>query len=129
MYFFIASSRLIPPATSDDHHREIQPVIISHHTAIEHAEDRRVGRDGQGQLAAGTGDHQSLHRIIIPDDLNVFGDLHFLSLLSADSVKLRSVLLGNADDCQNSQDYGHSNTAPIPLSGRGSGASGHDTFY
>ena len=54
---------------AQNHHRQIQAVIVAHHDAVESKKHRGVGGNGKGQLAAGTGNHQPLHGFVVADNL------------------------------------------------------------
>ena len=90
------------------HHGQIQPIVSAHHAAVQHAEDRCVVGDGERQLGAGTRDHQPLHGLVFPDDLDIFADLDLLGLFAADAEIFGLVLLPDADDGKDGQHNGHS---------------------
>ena len=88
------------------HHRQVQAVIVAHHAAVQHTQDGSVGGDGESQLAAGTSHHQTLHGVIVLDNLDVLVQLDLLADLAADAEVLGLVLLPDADDGQNGEEDG-----------------------
>ena len=91
------------------HHGQVQPIVSTHHAAVEHAQDRGVIGDGERQLRARARDHQTLHGFVFPDDLQILADLDLLGLFAADAEVLGLILLPDADDGQDGQRNGHHN--------------------
>ena len=86
------------------HHGQIQPIVVAHHAAVQHAQHRGVGCDGQRQLAACAGHHQTLHGVVFPDDLDILTQLDLFRLGAADTEVFGAVLLPDAHDGQDGQD-------------------------
>ena len=91
------------------HHGQVQPIVSTHHAAVEHAQNRGVVGDGERQLRASARDHQTLHGFVFPDDLQILADLDLLAGLAADAEVLGLILLPDADDGQDGQRNGHHN--------------------
>ena len=88
---------------AQNHHRQVQGVVVAHQDAVEREQNGGVRRDGESELAARAGDHQTLHRLVFLQNLNILGELDLLLILAADAVVFRTILFRDADNRQRGQ--------------------------